>query len=119
MEIRTLQDDLLSMDARLTDMEDKINSIDTKLTQVVDAILGNPLTKTGGFIQDIEALKSKVIELESKQLQYEEFKKKTLWTIGIVLALGAIIQYSVTIYSSLIMTKNNQRQIEQTQQKTP
>lgn len=119
MEIRTLQDDLLSMDARLTDMEDKINSIDTKLTQVVDAILGNPLTKTGGFIQDIELLKAKVIELEAKQVQYEDFKKKTLWTLGIVLALGAIIQYSVTIYSSLIMTKNNQRQIEQTQQKTP
>jgi len=120
MEIRTLQDNLLNMDTRLTEMEEKINSIDTKLTQVVDAILGNPLTKTGGFIHDIELLKAKVVELEVKQVQHEDFKKKTLWTLGIVLALGAIIQYSVTIYSSFIMTKNNQRQMEQPQQiKTP
>ena len=34
--------DLQNMDARLTEMEEKIDSINTKLTQVVDAILGNP-----------------------------------------------------------------------------
>jgi hypothetical protein len=102
--------DLTNMEARLTDMEEKIDLIDTKLTQVVDAILGNPLTKAGGFIQDIEILKAKIVELEKQQLKYEEFKKKTMWTIGIVLAIGAIIQYSVTIYSSLMMTKNRQPQ---------
>ena len=54
------KEELAQMDLRLTEMEEKINSIDTKLTQVVDAILGNPLTKTGGFIHDIEILKQKI-----------------------------------------------------------
>ena len=120
MEDRSLKDEILSMDTRLTEMEEKINSIDTKLTQVVDAILGNPLTKTGGFIQDIELLKAKVIALETEQSKYKEFKNRTMWTIGIIIALGAIIQYGITIYSSVLMSKNNQRQLEQTQQpKTP
>jgi hydrogenase maturation factor len=39
-----------SMDQRLEDLEGKITSIDTKLSQVVDAILGNPLTNDGGVV---------------------------------------------------------------------
>ena len=54
---------------RLFELEERIASIDTKLTQVVDAILGNPLTKTGGFINDIQTLKIKMEELED----FEEF----------------------------------------------
>ena len=50
----SINKELRSMDQRLYDLEEKMNSIDTKLSQVVDAILGNPLTKTGGFINDIK-----------------------------------------------------------------
>lgn len=89
------------MEVRLSDMEDKIDSINTKLTQVVDAILGNPLTKTGGFIKDIETLKIKIEKLETSQKDQEEFKKKVSWTVGIMMALGIIVQYIVNIYTSV------------------
>ena len=48
--------ELKSMDQRLYDLEEKMTSIDGKLTQVVDAILGNALKKTGGFVADIAEL---------------------------------------------------------------
>jgi len=95
------KDELKSMDNRLIEMEDKIDLIDTKLTQVVDAILGNPLTKTGGFMHDIEIIKLQIGELERKQLKYEEFKKKITWAIVVIVAIGAIIQYVTSIYSNI------------------
>lgn len=98
MENDVIKTELTQMEIRLSDMEEKMDSIDTKLTQVVDAILGNPLTKTGGFIHDIEVLKSKIELLEKKQEVQEEFRKRISWTIGIVLAAAILVQYLVNIY---------------------
>ena len=66
--------ELKSMDQRLYDLEEKMSSIDAKLTQVVDAILGNALTKTGGFVADIAELKERIKELETKIQKQEGFK---------------------------------------------
>ena len=95
------KEELKCMDDRLIEMEDKIDLIDTKLTQVVDAILGNPLTKTGGFLHDIEIIKLQIGELERKQIKYEEFKKKITWAIVVIVAIGAIIQYVTSIYANV------------------
>jgi hypothetical protein len=92
---------LEQMEDRLTDMESKIDVIDTKLTQVVDAILGNPLTKIGGLMQDIEVMKQKIEVLEKSQLQHENFKNRIYWTIGIVVGVALILQYFVNVYSNL------------------
>jgi hypothetical protein len=89
------------MDLRLTEMEEKIDSIDKKLSQVIDAILGNSLTKTGGFIEEIQLLKDKIVRLEKKQEQHEEFKKKFSWGVGIIVTLGILIQYGLNIYLNL------------------
>jgi hypothetical protein len=96
-----VKDELKSMDQRLYDMEEKIVSIDTKLTQVVDAILGNPLTKTGGFISDIDSLQKKISELEKKVEKHEDFKKKVYWAIGILGSLLLLGQYISSIYSNI------------------
>lgn len=96
-----VEKELKSMDQRLYDLEEKMTSIDMKLSQVVDAILGNSLTKTGGFVKDIDDLKIKIKELEDKLQKQEEFKKKFTWTIGIVLALAAILQYVANILSKI------------------
>jgi len=109
METENFKQDLINMDLRLTDMEEKIDSINTKLTQVVDAIIGNPLTKVGGFVSEIEIMKAKIIELEKKQLSYEDFKKKTMWTMAIIMAIGALIQYATTIYSNVSTVKTNEQ----------
>jgi hypothetical protein len=86
---------------RLYELEEKITSIDTKLSQVVDAILGNPLTKTGGFINDIQTLKVKISELEVKLEKQEEFKKRFSWTVGIVAFIALAVQYFTNLYSDL------------------
>ena len=96
-----VKQELKSMDQRLYDLEEKMNSIDTKLTQVVDAILGNSLTKSGGFITDIDQLKKKINELELKLEKQEEFKKKFSWTIGLLTAGALIIQCITNIYPKL------------------
>ena len=99
--LKSLEQDLQNMEVRLSDMEEKIDAINTKLTQVVDAILGNPLTKTGGFIKDIETMKEKIERLEIEQKEHSEFRKKISWTVGIIMALGIIIQYIINIYSAV------------------
>lgn len=99
MEPRISINDFHNMDQRLTEMEEKINSIDTKLTQVVDAILGNPLTKVGGFVNDIEHIKEKISELEKKQMEYENFKNKILWTVSLIVSGFIAIQYILNIYT--------------------
>lgn len=99
--IDSLALDFQNMDARLTDMEEKIDKIDTKLTQVVDAILGNPLTKQGGFMHDMDVLKVKIEELEKKQRTYENFKNKISWTVGLIVAAAFVLQYIVIVYSNI------------------
>ena len=96
-----VKQELKSMNQRLYDLEEKMNSIDTKLTQVVDAILGNSLTKSGGFITNIDQLKKKINELELKLEKQEEFKKKFSWTIGLLTAGALIIQWITNIYPKL------------------
>ena len=93
--------ELKNMDQRLYELEEKITSIDTKLSHVVDAILGNPLTKAGGFIKDIEIMKEKIQKLENKIQFQEEFKKKITWTFAIVVTVALILEYFVNIYSSI------------------
>ena len=93
--------ELKNMDQRLFELEEKMTSIDTKLSQVVDAILGNPLTKAGGFIKDIEIMKEKIQKLENKIQFQEEFKKKITWTFAIVVTVALILEYFVNIYSSI------------------
>lgn len=92
---------LEQMEDRLTDMESKIDVIDTKLTQVVDAILGNPLTKIGGLMQDIEVMKQKIDVLEKSQAQHDNFKNRVYWTVGIVLGIAIMIQYFVNVYYNI------------------
>ena len=96
-----IKTELAAMDQRLTELEEKIDNIDTKLTQVIDAILGNRLTKTGGFMSDIEIIKTKIDVIEKKQVRYDEFKKKITWTIGIIVALALIVEYLTKVYSNV------------------
>jgi len=96
-----VKQELKNMDQRLYELEEKMNSIDTKLTQVVDAILGNSLTKTGGFINDIDELKKKMEVLETQIKKQEEFKKKFSWTVGLITAGALIIQWIANIYPKI------------------
>ena len=96
-----VEKELKSMDQRLYDLEEKMTSIDSKLTQVVDAILGNALTKTGGFVADIAELKERIKDLETKLQKQEEFKKRFTWTVGIIVGIGILLQYVTTLYRNI------------------
>lgn len=96
-----VKSELKSMDQRLYDMEEKINSIDTKLTQVIDAILGNPLTKQGGFVKEVDDLKTKIAALEKKVEKHEEFKKKVYWAAAILSALVMGAEYITKIFANV------------------
>lgn len=104
-----VKDELQSMDQRLSDLEDKLNSMDTKLTQVVDAILGNPLTKQGGFVKSleffeekIEALeKTRIEALEKKVAEHEEFKKKVYWALALLGFIVVTIEAVLKIYQTI------------------
>lgn len=89
------------METRLNNLEEKLDMIDTKVSQMVDAILGNPLTKMGGIVQDIEVMKVKIAELERKQQSYDEFKRRVYWTIGILGFFAVVGQYIANMYYSL------------------
>ena len=89
------------MDQRLYDLEEKMSSIDNKLTQVIEAIMGNPLTKAGGVVNSIDLLEKKISALERKVEKQEEFKKKLTWTVGLILAAAMIIQYLLDLYSHI------------------
>lgn len=96
-----VKEELSHMDLRLTEMEEKIDEIDRKLNQVIEAIMGNALTKSGGFIKEIDILEEKILMLEKKQEKMEEFRKRISWTIGIVIGVALLLQYLADIYSSL------------------
>lgn len=96
-----LKEYLKPMEDRLTEMEEKIDIINTKLTQVVDAILGNPLTKVGGLIQDIDVMKEKIEKLEKNQIVYENFKNRIYWSIGLIIVVAAIVQYITSVYRNI------------------
>ena len=98
---QSVKEELKSMDQRLYDLEEKMNSIDNKLTQVIEAIMGNPLTKAGGVVNSIETLEKKIKALEAKVEEQENFKKKLTWTVGLILAAAMIIQYLLDLYSHL------------------
>lgn len=103
--------EISNMESRLTELEDKIDAmstklqqidiINTKLQQVVDALLGNPLTHSGGFKHDIETINSKILYLEKKQREFDEFRKRFYWTVGIVIAAGLIIEFFVGLYTKV------------------
>lgn len=101
MEEEVIKKELRNMELRLDDLEQKIDMINTKVTQVVDAILGNPLTKVGGLMQDIDTMKNKISEIEKKQSEYEDFKKRVYWTVAIIVSGALIIQYLANVYSTI------------------
>lgn len=96
-----VKDELKSMDQRLSDLEDKLTSMDSKLTQVVDAILGNPLTKQGGFVETVKELKEKIGALEKKVEDHEDFKKRIYWGIAMIGFLVVILEFVFNIYKNI------------------
>jgi hypothetical protein len=104
-----VKDELKSMDQRLTDMEEKLTSMDTKLTQVVDAILGNALTKQGGFVKLLESFDQKIIHIEKTRIhvldkkvaELEDFKKKVYWILAVLGFIVMAAEFVLRVYTTI------------------
>lgn len=85
------QSELSKMDERLTELEEKIDRIDNKLTQVIDALTGNPLVKSDGLVSRFDKFEKDVQDLK-------EFKKRIIYTVSAIVAIGLVIQFFLRIY---------------------
>jgi len=92
---KDFQSELQKMDNRLTELESKIDNIDSKLNQVVDALIGNPLMGKGA------GLISKISHLEKEIEDLRDFKKRIIYTVSAIVAIGLVIEYFITTYRSL------------------
>jgi tetrahydromethanopterin S-methyltransferase subunit G len=101
MDLNSINAKFQSMDERFTEIEEKIDEMRTKLNQVVDALLGNPLTNSGGFKHEMETINQRISYLEKKQREFDEFRKRFYWTVGIVVATGLLFEFIVNLYSKV------------------
>jgi len=89
------QQELKAMDERLTDLESKIDKIDGKINQVIDALVGNPLIgKENGLVSKIETLEKDIEELR-------DFKKKIIYTVSAIVAMGLVLEFLIKTYAGL------------------
>jgi ribosomal protein S6 len=93
--------ELQNMENKLYEVQEKLDQVDSKLTQVVEALLGNSLTKTGGIVNEIEEMKRRMLALEIKQAKNDDFRKKATWTFTAIVTIFIIVQYVVSIYANL------------------
>ena len=77
-EITLMENRLTTMENKLNDVESKLDSLDKKMSQVIDALIGNKLTKSNGLADDIR-------EIGDLADKHEEIIKRAKWLwIGIV-----------------------------------
>jgi glutamate/tyrosine decarboxylase-like PLP-dependent enzyme len=90
LEITLMENRLTTMENKLNDVESKLDALDGKMSQVIDAIIGNKLTKSNGLADDIR----EIGELADK---HEEILKKTKWLwIGVV-SVSTVIGFILKI----------------------
>ncbi len=85
---------LQKMENRLDEMEEKLDEIDKKLSYVVDALVGNPLVKSDGLVKRLEKFEADMQELK-------DFRKRILYTVSAIVAIGLTIEVLIKIYSSV------------------
>lgn len=84
---------LQKMEERLDEMEEKLDEIDKKLSYVVDALVGNPLVKSDGLVKRLERFESEIQELK-------DFRKRILYSVSTIVAIGLTIEVLIKIYTS-------------------
>ena len=110
-----VSNNLKNMDDRLCKMEEKMNTINNSLNQVVAAILGNPLTKQGGLMEEIELIKKEVEYLkqnacdkeeikilQSRADKAEKFRDRIGWTVMVIIAIAVVAEYVVNFIVGLL-----------------
>lgn len=94
-EIALMESRLETMESKLDDVESKIDLMDKKLNQVIEALIGNQLTKSSGLVEDLKEVKDKVDHQE------QSIKKVKWFWLGVVsvgTVLAALIQLAAKLF---------------------
>lgn len=95
------QTDASVLDYRLSTIEDQLEGLksdmqdmNAKQTQIVEALLGNPISQTKGLSAEFKEIKKKVFE-------HEEILKKVKWFWLGVVAFGSILAIIIELLFKL------------------
>lgn len=86
----------MTTNKRLSHLEEQLKSMDQKLSKVVDALVGNDLTKQGGVIAHMAVLEERIKMLEQNLEKEKEFRKRIIYGLTAITALFTAITYIFT-----------------------
>jgi len=89
-----IQQEIQRMEERLNEVEAKLDSIDQKVSRMYNALVGDEVLKTQGLVSRIERTESAVRELK-------EFKRKIMYGVSAIVALGLVLDFLIRLFSNL------------------
>jgi predicted nucleic acid-binding Zn-ribbon protein len=93
-EIQRMENRLNDIEGRLNHIENKMDSIDSKVSRMYNALVGDDVMKTQGLVSRIEKAEQSVKELK-------EFKRKIIYSVAAIVALGLVIDFFIRLYTNL------------------
>lgn len=93
-EIQRMENRLNDIEGRLNHIENKMDSIDSKVSRMYNALVGDEVMKTQGLVSRIEKAEQSVKELK-------EFKRKIIYSVAAIVALGLVIDFFIRLYTNL------------------
>lgn len=93
-EIQRMENRLNDIEGRLNHIENKMDSIDSKVSRMYNALVGDDVMKTQGLVSRIEKAEQSVKELK-------EFKRKIIYSVAAIVALGLVIDFFIRLYMNL------------------
>jgi chromosome segregation ATPase len=89
-----IQEEIQRMEERLNEVEAKLDSIDQKVSRMYNALVGDEVLKTQGLVSRIERTESAVRELK-------EFKRRIMYGVAGIVALGLLADFLIRLFSNL------------------
>lgn len=93
-EIQRMENRLNDIEGRLNHIENKMDSIDSKVSRMYNALVGDDVMKTQGLVSRIERAEQSVRELK-------EFRRRILYSVSAIVALGLVIDFFIRLYTNL------------------
>lgn len=85
------------VETKVDGIEETVNEMSATVNKVYEKLAGNELSP-GGLIEEFETVKKEVNNLK-------EFKNKVIWSGSILLAIGGLIGYLITLFFNFLSVK--------------
>lgn len=97
-EISLLDHRLSTMEDQLEELKSQIQELNNKTNQLLDALVGNPISQAKGLATEFKEIKKKVYE-------HEQVLKRAKWFWAGVLAVGAVLAIVINFLLQLFRIK--------------